>query len=129
MKHVAHFFKHNTESNECFETADGMLFYRVMDAHSHASELKVKDVKEYKRHSEEVQSALADYDAKAEGKVVELKDVSQADGNTVGQEAAKTETGAEGGEAGAEGGKTETAAEGEAPAKAGEKKASKAKAK
>lgn len=124
MKHVAHFFKHNTESNECFETTDGMLFYRVMDAHSHASELKVKDVKEYKRHSEEVQSALADYNAEAEGKVVELKAAIQAAGKTVGQEAAKTETGAEGGEPGAEGGKTETAAEGE-----GEKKASKAKAK
>lgn len=58
MKEIAHFFKHNTESNECFQTSDGMIFYRVNDAIAHSSNLKDREVKEYKRSEVEAEEEV-----------------------------------------------------------------------
>jgi hypothetical protein len=92
MKEVAHFFKHNTESNECFQTSDGMIFYREHDAHSHASNLKDREVKEFKRSEVAVEGAES------------------------GKE--KVEAGAEGGQAGADAGAGTAAGAGAPAAKA-----------
>jgi hypothetical protein len=81
MKEIAHFFKHNTESNECFQTSDGMIFYRVNDAIAHSSNLKDREVKEFKRSE------------------VAVEEAEEAESGKV-----KVEAGAEGGQAGADAG-------------------------